>query len=118
MITIEEIESALKELPDSWLDQAFFRQAETFCIQPCFNPGISWMQQDIRRDQPAGRFDLVLCRNLVATYFDTDLQRSVFTRIKAALRAGGVLVLGCHEQLPEGIPGWMPKTKHIYEVSI
>ncbi len=108
---------ALKELSDSWLDQAFFRQVETFCIQPRFKAGISWMQQDIRRDQPAGRFDLILCRNLVATYFDADLQRSVFTRIKGALRAGGMLVLGCHEQLPEGIPGWIPKTEQLYEAS-
>jgi chemotaxis protein methyltransferase CheR len=56
-------------------------------------------------DCAAGRgpFDLVLCRNLVFTYFDDSLQRELARRIAARMRPGAALVIGKHEQLPPGI---------------
>jgi chemotaxis protein methyltransferase CheR len=48
-------------------------------------------------------FDLVLCRNLVFTYFDEGLQRRILDRMQAVLRPGGALVIGIHEHLPEGV---------------
>lgn len=110
---------ALKGLPESWQQEAFYRQAEVFCIKSPFKANIAWLQQDIRKEKPGGCFDLILCRNLVATYFEPDLQRSLFEQMRSASRAGGILVLGGHEQLPEGLPGWSSKTepKPIYEAS-
>ena len=43
----------------------------------------------------------MLCRNLVFTYFDENLQRDLATRMIAALHDGGALVIGIHEHLPE-----------------
>jgi chemotaxis protein methyltransferase CheR len=60
------------------------------------------LEQDIREQQPAGRFDLVLCRNFVLTYYDGDLQRRVLECIRDVMQDTGVLVLGVHEHLPEG----------------
>lgn len=45
---------------------------------------------------PAGRFDIILCRN-VLLYFSPALRAQVFERLASALRAGGLLVLGAGE---------------------
>ena len=43
---------------------------------------------------------LILCRNLVFTYFDEFLQRQTLERILTRLRPGGALVIGRRETLP------------------
>ncbi|MDH3793205.1 MAG: hypothetical protein OES41_15820, partial [Rhodospirillales bacterium] len=68
--------------------------------------GVVFRLQDIREKQPDGPFDLILCRNLVFTYFQEPLQRAVLERIDCRLRGGGVLVIGSHERLPDGAPGY------------
>ena len=45
---------------------------------------------------PAGRFDLVLCRN-VLMYLAPELRRGAFDRLASALRPSGLLVLGAGE---------------------
>ena len=60
---------------------------------------VEFVHSDIRRSTPAGLFDLVLCRNLVPTYFSPPLQQQVMQRVVASLRPGGALVLGIHERL-------------------
>jgi chemotaxis protein methyltransferase CheR len=93
--------SSLKDLPESWRGRVFSREDDTFCIKPEYKREIEFLEQDIRQQQPGGRFDLVLCRNLVFTYYDDDLQRRLLRRIAAAMHGGAALVLGAHERLPE-----------------
>ena len=62
---------------------------------------VQFRQQDIRRELPDTRFPLVLCRNLVFTYFADDVQRQVLGRLVEHLAPGGVLVVGKKEILPE-----------------
>jgi chemotaxis protein methyltransferase CheR len=57
---------------------------------------------------PEGPFDLVLCRNLVLTYFEPPLQIQVMRNLAARLRPGGYLIIGAHEALPAGIAGFRP----------
>ena len=64
-----------------------------------------FLAQDIRRDVLTGRFDLVLCRNLVFTYFQVPLQSAIAGRLAEVLVPGGLLLLGSHESLPEAVPG-------------
>lgn len=45
---------------------------------------------------PAGRFDLILCRN-VLLYLAPAQREAVFARLAAALRPGGLLLLGAGE---------------------
>ena len=54
----------------------------------------------MRSECPDGPFDLILCRNLVLTYFDEELQLEVMKRVAAVLQPGGALVVGSHESLP------------------
>lgn len=45
---------------------------------------------------PAGRFDVILCRN-VLLYFSADMRRLVFGRLAGAIAPDGVLMLGAGE---------------------
>ena len=69
--------------------------------------GVSFLQQDVRRAWPDGPFQLVLCRNVVCTYFAPELQRRVLEALATRLGPGGVLVLGKGETLPEDTPGFL-----------
>ncbi len=92
----------LKDLPEDALDQAFVSQNGSCCLCPEFKQGITFELRDIRSQPPEGPFDLILCRNLVFTYFDEALQAKVLSRLDAQLRPGGYLVIGGHERLPAG----------------
>lgn len=92
--------SSLKDLPPAWLEAAFIRRGPLFCLATEFRKDIRFELQDIRQSMPAGPFDLILCRNLVFTYFDTAAQRHFAQQVRNHLRPGGWLVLGSHETLP------------------
>ena len=75
---------------------------------------MKFLQQDIRNAQPDSTFDLILCRNLVFTYFTIELQQDIVQLILLRLKPGGGLVIGCHEELPGSPPGldpWLPEQK-------
>jgi len=73
-----------------------------------YKQAVTIIAHDIRTGQPDGPFDLILCRNLAFTYFDEDLQHETAECLANALRPGGALVLGAHEQLPQELPGVEP----------
>jgi chemotaxis protein methyltransferase CheR len=58
----------------------------------------------LRLRPPAGAYDLVLCRNTVI-YFNEEVRDALHERLAAALRPGGVLVVGATERVtaPETI---------------
>lgn len=58
---------------------------------------IQFRQQNLVADAPPpGRFDIILCRN-VMLYFSQPMRRQVFERLAGAIRPGGLLVLGAGE---------------------
>jgi chemotaxis protein methyltransferase CheR len=106
---------SLKDLPAPWRERAFARRGALWCLREGGREGVAFHLQDLRRERPEGRFDLVLCRNLAFTYFEDTLQRQVLARLTAALRPGGALVLGRHERLPEDASGLTPwSTASVY----
>ena len=61
-----------------------------------------------------GRFDLVLCRN-VLIYLDSSARAAVHRKLAGALRRGGVLLLGRSEWLLDPAPlGLVPVAPHAY----
>lgn len=92
---------SLKEVPAAGLEAAFERAGDAYRIRPAFRGGIAFERQDIRFAMPDGPFDLVLCRNLAFTYFDSATQRRVLDGIARRTVAGGILMIGGHETLPE-----------------
>jgi chemotaxis protein methyltransferase CheR len=97
--------SSLRELPRAWIDAAFARSGDLFELRQEFREGIEFRCEDIREKIPRGPFDLILCRNLVFTYFDALRQHEMLDRILRELRPAGALVLGLRERLPEGAAG-------------
>jgi chemotaxis protein methyltransferase CheR len=98
--------SSIKNLPESWRQKVFARQEESFCLKPEYRADVKFMRQDVRDVVPAEKFDLVLCRNLVFTYFDEDLQGNVLGSLGTVLKEEGALVIGIHENLPEKVDGF------------
>ena len=96
---------SLKELPERLREQAFDRDDDAYRIKPESRRGVRFLEQDIREGQPDGRFDLVLCRNLVFTYFDECRQRELLRRIAGTMHDGAALVLGAHEHVPDDVSG-------------
>lgn len=91
---------SVKDLPASARDEAFEHAHGAYRLKPAYRRDITFLEQDIRNEQADGPFDLVLCRNLVFTYFDDALQSEISSRIVATMRDAAALVLGIHEQLP------------------
>lgn len=105
--------SSLRELSPAWRQAAFSQQGEEYQLKAEFRQDVLFQHQDLRREQPAGPFQLILCRNLVLTYFEESLQRQVLNPIIERLHPGGGLVTGKTEDLPAGLSGlepWLPKS--------
>ena len=100
--------ASLRELPPHLAEQAFDRVGALRCVRPKHREGIEFLCQDLRREMPALRFDLVLCRYVAFTYFAEPLQRQVLAGIMDRLSPYGYLVIGTHEHLPSVEPALMP----------
>lgn len=94
--------SSLKQLPPNWLQEAFESADGLSCLRPRYREGVDFLRRDIRATLPEERFQLILCRNLIFTYFDEPTQREMLTRIASRLFPGGALVIGRRESLPPG----------------
>jgi chemotaxis protein methyltransferase CheR len=104
----------LRELPEAWRAAAFERGENGELLRERFRTQVQLVHHDLRTAPPAGPFDLVLCRNLAFTYFDEALQRQVAAALRSVLHSGGVLVIGLHEQLPEGVTGFVRSSHCIH----
>ncbi len=100
--------SSLKLLPEAWRTQAFARTAGGYCLRTEYRQEVEFVQQDVRAALPDGHFSLILCRNLVFTYFDESAQRPILERLLTRLLPGGALVVGRRETLPTGVEGLTP----------
>ncbi len=98
--------SSLEELPPEWTLRSFVRSGPLFCLAAEFRESVEFRLGDIRQTMPDGPFDLVLCRNLVFTYFEEALQRRVLSELRARIRPEGFLVIGKSEALPADAVGF------------
>lgn len=94
--------SSVAALPNAWREAAFERRGRQLCLREAFRRGVDLERQDLAAEAPQRRFDLVLCRNLAFTYFGAERAHLALERITSRLRAGGALVVGLHEELPDG----------------
>jgi chemotaxis protein methyltransferase CheR len=97
--------SSLRDVPREWMRIAFDETPRGYRVREVFRRDVEFALQDIRREQPSGGFHIVLCRNLVFTYFEEALQREVLDHILEHLEEGGILVIGHRETLPQPIAG-------------
>ncbi len=111
------LKSSFRDLPEELVREAFERSGEHYVIRRPFTENIIFMRQDIREQLPGERFHVILCRNLVFTYFEKDLQQEIFERMSEKLVSGGFLVIGTHEALPSIEQDFVPykKVRGIYQ---
>ncbi len=100
-------EGTLRDLPPKWVDSAFRpasggEEGEGLVLLERIRTSVEFRHEDVREGMPDGPFHLILCRNLVFTYFDQSTQVRLLQRIIERLVPGGYLVLGAHEEIPDG----------------
>jgi chemotaxis protein methyltransferase CheR len=100
--------SSLKQLPSTFREKAFDKVDSEFAIRHEYKENVEFLEQDIRNEMPDGPFHLLLCRNLVLTYFDEPLQQDILRKMIARIVPGGFLVVGIREQLPQAYETLLP----------
>jgi chemotaxis protein methyltransferase CheR len=93
-------EGDFADTPDD-LRARYFTSKEPFTVAPVIRSLVRFERRDLLNQPPpteAGRFDLIVCRN-VLIYFDRETQERLFMAFHAALAPDGFLVLGKVETL-------------------
>jgi chemotaxis protein methyltransferase CheR len=105
--------SSLKEVPPDLLERAFVERGDVLCLDDRYRRMVEFREHDVRGEPPAQCFDLILCRNLLFTYFDRAQQERHGAGLVRCLRTTGALVIGSHETLPSGLAGLTPWAKSL-----
>jgi chemotaxis protein methyltransferase CheR len=104
--------SSIKNLPLSWREQVFGKKKDQYCLRPLYKKPVRLRQHDIRAPLPEGPFHLILCRNLVFTYFDRELQLTCLKNFAESLLPGGYLIVSVREQ-PAETPGFTAVSRRL-----
>ncbi|BDU71860.1 chemotaxis protein CheB [Mesoterricola silvestris] len=93
------------DIPEEFLARFFTRDLEngTLLVNPSVRDMLVFSEQDVIKDPPLSRMDLITCRN-VMIYMNVSLQRKIIPLFHYALNAGGILFLGSSETLGENGP--------------
>ena len=91
--------SALAAIGPERLARWFTQEAEGgYQVLPALRDLVVFSEQDLIRDLPISRLDLICCRNLLI-YLDGNLQARLFPMFHYLLNPGGVLMLGTSETI-------------------
>jgi chemotaxis protein methyltransferase CheR len=99
--------SSLKELPPDLRAAGFERAGGAWRVRERYRT-IEFLRQDLREAMPQGPFDLILCRNVLFTYYSSALRERLAAHIVERLRPGGALAIGIHEAPPPELRGMRP----------
>ena len=91
-------ESRLRDVSAHRLRRYFVRTEGGFQVNKTLREVCIFARQDLTKDPPFSRIDLISCRN-VLIYFGTVLQKRIIAGFHYALRDGGYLLLGKSEAL-------------------
>lgn len=104
-------EATLRELPPEWRRLAFEPRDGELALRAPFRRAVELRQADVGRWLPDDTFRLILCRNVVFTYFDEQRQAAVLDQLLRRLAAGGALLAAPRERVPghELLEPWLPE---------
>lgn len=85
--------AGVRPVPGAYLAKYFVRRPEGFSVAQALREMVQFFHYDIRRGLYIGKFDVVVCCN-VLLYFTDAVKRQVVGRLAASLRRGGYLFLG------------------------
>jgi len=89
---MREVEEPIRRKYFSVIENSWFVN-ETLCKT------VQFRENDLLKDEPQGRFDLIVCRNVVI-YFTQETKDMLFRKFARSLRTGGVLFMGGTEIIP------------------
>jgi chemotaxis protein methyltransferase CheR len=93
---------SVRRVPDATLLEKYIREEQDgFTVDRSLSDHIRWEARNLMDDAEIaalGKFDVVLCRN-VLIYFSDSTVSEVLQRISRALEDGGILVVGVSESL-------------------
>lgn len=93
-------ESIAADIPQDRLHNYFVRRENSFEVLRRIREMVIFAQQDITKDPPFSKIDLISCRN-VLIYLQPVLQRKVLSAFQFALKPGGFLFQGSSETVGE-----------------
>jgi len=82
------------------LNKFFLKEETVFRIRPDIREMIVFAPQNIIKDPPFTKLDLVCCRNLLI-YMESSLQKKLLPLFHYSLNPGGILFLGSSENIGE-----------------
>ena len=85
-------------MPLSRLKRFFKEEKGRFRITKQIRENVVFAVQDVAKDPPFTRLDLISCRNLLI-YLETELQNRILPLFHYGLKPGGVLLLGTSETI-------------------
>jgi two-component system, chemotaxis family, CheB/CheR fusion protein len=91
-------DSIADEISPARLQRFFVKQDEHYQISKTIRDLCIFARQDVTRDPPFSRIDLVSCRNLLI-FLDQTLQQQILQLFHYSLNPGGFLVLGPSETI-------------------
>ncbi|GMV14643.1 MAG: hypothetical protein AMXMBFR56_28670 [Polyangiaceae bacterium] len=94
----------LREVPADIREAAFVRVGAELELREELANGVRFEHEDLRQVIAAGPFDMICCRNLAFTYFDSATRPAVLAALLTRLRDGGYLLIGRRESLPLALP--------------
>lgn len=80
------------------LKRYFNQKGNEFEVKPQLKEKVIFSRHDIIMDPPFVNVDLITCRNMLI-YFETELQKKIFTTFAYSLKQHGVLFLGKSESV-------------------
>ena len=89
---------AVETVPADLLEKYFENTGGRYVFRKDLRRAVIFGRNDLVRDAPISRVDLLLCRNTLM-YLNADTQREVLSRLHFALAPRGILFLGSAEML-------------------
>jgi two-component system CheB/CheR fusion protein len=90
--------SIAKDVPQDILDEYFVKQGKKYQVRADIRKQIVFAKQNIVKDPPFIRNDLISCRNMLI-YMNAPLQKKILTTLHFSLNTNGFLLLGPSETI-------------------
>ncbi|MDH5561548.1 MAG: PAS domain-containing protein [Deltaproteobacteria bacterium] len=92
--------SIIKDVSKNRLKLYFDKEQGEFQVKPEIRGTVVFAMQNVIKDPPFSKLDLICCRNLLI-YFTSNLQRKILPTFHYCLNNGGILFLGSAETVGE-----------------
>lgn len=103
-------ESVCTNISSTRLQEFFIKDNNHYKIKKHIREMIVFASQDIIKDPPFRKLDILSCRNLLI-YFDKELQKKLLPTFHYSLEPGGILFLGSSESATQAVDLFLPLDK-------